>query len=231
VVFTYTSSSNQLKKQTNNLYLYENSGGSLRGSTRSSYATEFTFMKASVGVEVEGFRVTNTPLPSTVSVPVQKSWDATIDPASYKTVLVDIYLVTIGSESNPVWKGDLNLTAAGNWSASFYNLEYPEEGTYYVVVENTSEYAPSYGDDAVFININGKDVAGARVEVQGTSYAQTVNIKNSFLVLLPATGAGGTSYIVLCGALLPAIAVSMLWYRSRKRKLDKRFHRMSFAKW
>jgi len=169
-----------------------------------------------------GWIVTNTPLPSTTSIPVTKTWDATINapPDEQKFAL---YLVTEGEEDTPVWVADLTLTAANSWQGSFDNLAYPETGSYYAVVEVTDEYMPKYKNITASIFVDNKFRDAAKVEFDQSGAAITVEIENTKLLLLPNTGGLGTLLYTIGGVLVIVSPVILLLYKKRRRRLEDKF--------
>ena len=167
-----------------------------------------------------GWLITNTPWPTSTSVPITKEWDATVTHPP-DSIGFSLYLVTEGQESLPELVADLTLTKANGWQGVFEDIAYPDNGKYYVVIENTEDYTATFNSETASIYVNGKFVEGSRVEFDSGGSAATVSITNSALILLPSTGGKGTTHLyTIGGILLMTTAVILLVYNSRKRRLE-----------
>ncbi|MBQ4560749.1 MAG: Cna B-type domain-containing protein [Clostridia bacterium] len=169
---------------------------------------------------VSGWLVTNTPWPKTTSIPVVKEWDATVD-SPPESASFSLYLVADGNQSQPQWIADLTLTAESGWKGSFENIDYPEDGSYYVVVENTTDYTVTFSSSTEAVYVNGSFVEGSRVEFDSGGNAVEIKATNTARILLPATGGKGTTRLyTIGGILLMTTAAILLVYNSRKRRLE-----------
>ncbi len=207
-------------------YYIVDRGSAYGTSTSQNSATTFTLYefvppeKITTTEDVEGWIVTNTPWPENTSIPISKTWDATV---SYHPDDIDfsLYLVTEGQEGQPIWVADLTLSADNHWSGSFDEVPYPDEGSYYVVVENTTDYTVTYKTTTASIYLNNSYVDGGRVEFDGGGNAVAVEVINTALLLLPNTGGKGTTHLyTIGGILLMTTAAILLVYNSRKRRLE-----------
>lgn len=212
-VFGYSSS----------YYLYHN-GSSFGINQRSS-----TAFSVDLWVEEEsssetsyypGWKITNTPL-TEISIPVEKLWDATVYENEKTEVSIDLYLVTIGSEDAPVFKETLLLNSENGWKSSFENLPYPEDGSYYAIIENTDDFTASYSGETVMITVDNQQKTAHRIEIDSGGTAVTPTVTNSALLLLPETGGSGVITYIFLGVPLLLIPCAVCFNSKNKRKIKE----------
>ncbi|MBR5514666.1 MAG: Cna B-type domain-containing protein [Clostridia bacterium] len=224
-----TYSGNKLSAVVNNstYYLigYNNGYGT---TTTQRNGTNFTLQewvepKEIITIESKpGWMVTNTPWPKAVSIPVTKTWDATVNDLPNE-ITFDLYLVTQGKEAGPIWVSELTLTADNQWKGSFNDLSYPETGQYYAVTERGTDYLPEYKNETVSIFVDDKYSKAARVVYDTDGAAITVEIENTALILLPKTGSLGTLWYTVGGIVLIASSAVLLLYKKRRRRQEGNF--------
>lgn len=196
-------------------YLYDN-GGSLSTTSSSQSATAFIPYRwvepyeSTTTTQVPGWKITNTPWEEKLSIPIEKLWDSTVSESNKQDVAINLYLVTVGAEDTPQWIAGTILTSDNSWKGSFDDLEYPEDGSYYVVMEDTDEFTAAYGGITAMITVDNQSRQGAKVEITESGEAVTVEITNSALTLLPATGGWGTTWFIPAGILLIIISAILL---------------------
>ena len=169
-----------------------------------------------------GWIVTNTPWPSTMSIPVTKTWDATVGvPPS--EVRFALYLVSEGHEDTPTLISELTINGNNQWQGSFNDLSYPETGSYYAVVELTDDYMPKYKNDTVSIFVDDRFREAARVDYDQGGNAIPIEVENTTLLILPETGGLGYLWYTIGGIALIASAAVLLLYKIRKRRQEGNF--------
>ncbi len=151
---------------------------------------------------VPGWLVTNTPWDETMSIPVEKLWDATVSEGHKEEVNVNLYLVSTGTDASLSYVDSLTLSAENGYKGSFEELAYPEEGSYYCIWEVTDKFKPNYSGETVSIFVDNAYHDAQRVTLDSQGKAATVSITNTLLVLLPETGAAGTETYTAAGTLL-----------------------------
>ncbi|MBE6927782.1 MAG: Cna B-type domain-containing protein [Ruminococcaceae bacterium] len=197
------------------------SNGSYRGSAWSSTSfTTYVYNEAIVE-EVDNppyWKVTNTPRPTHINIPIQKNWDRTLPGSSKKEVTFSLYYVAEGK--NPELKGTIALNEQNVWFNEFVNMPVPEEGAFYCVIENTTEFDVRYGDNLVKIIIDGKLREASKVVLDDEGKAVQVDITNSFLLVMPATGGVGTQWYTIGGLVLIVASLLLMYKRQKCRKED-----------
>lgn len=196
------------------------SGWGYYGVGSQSQATPVTAHKwveaydTTVRVEIQGWQVTNTPWDETMSIPVEKLWDATVSEGHKEGVNVSLYLVSTSGEVTYV--DSILLDAAGGYKGSFEDLPYPENGGCYCIREVTDKYAPHYSGEVVTVFVDNAYHDVHRVTLNSQGDAETVSITNSLLVVLPETGGHGPLTYTIAGILL-LIAGVLALYKTKSR--------------
>ncbi len=226
-------SSSRLKVGSKNYYLRD-TGSAYRGTNQSSSAATVTLYEwveestTTTSVDVPGWRITNTPWSDSFSIPVEKSWDSTVAETERSPVSFGLYLVNVGNEASAQLQATLTLNASNGWSGSFTDVPYPEDGSYYCVMEHTDEYRVSYGGETVSILSDSQTNEAERVTVDDTGQAGTVQVTNAALVLLPNTGGRGVWPHIIGGIALMATAGVLLWMTHQKQSPAKQRKKCGF---
>jgi len=196
-------------------------------SLASSYRSQTTFTiqvwNDPVYEEVDTppvWQITNTPLPTKLDIPVQKIWDSTVSEESKKEISVSLYLVS-GDGGAATRLASLNLNEANGWKGTFEDYDRPEEGSFYCIAENTTDFKVTYGENTVSVFIDGQLSNAAKVTTDDSGNAAQVEVTNAFLVVLPATGGSGT-YMYTLGGLVMILASILLLYKHQKRRKEDR---------
>jgi len=166
--------------------------------------------------EIFGWQVTNTPWDETMSIPIEKLWDATISEGHKEAVSINLYLVTAGADTRVTYVDSLTLNSDNGYKGSFDELPYPEEGSYYCIREVTDKYSPHYSGEVVNLFVDNTYHDVHRVTLDNYGDAVTVSITNSLLVLLPETGGNGVTVYTALGILL-LIAGAGALYKNKSR--------------
>lgn len=210
-----------------NMYVQKGAKTTINGSGWGFYAvsnasqasriTAFKWVEASNGTDqepVDGWRITNTPWPETLTIPVEKQWSPIVSDSEKQAVTVNLYLVTTGADPTVTLKGNITLSAENGWQGSFTNLPYPDTGSYYCISEATDEYLVTYSGETVTIFADNAYRDAARISIDTGGNAATVIVTNSIPILLPETGGVGTLLYTLGGALV-IITGMLLLYKKR----------------
>ncbi len=200
------------------------SGWGFRTTANESEATGVVAYKwveaqdTTVTEDVDGWLITNTPWDETMDIPIEKLWDATVSDGHKEAVTVHLYLVETGNTDTVTHIQSLTLNADNGYKGSFTELPYPEEGSYYCVMEQTQSFAPTYGGAVVTIFADNAYHDAARVEIDSQGKAHTVSITNSLLVLLPETGGSGIALYTASGLVLIGIGAALLYINKKRRR-------------
>ncbi len=200
--------------------VYQNSRFS--GSTSSSNAIKFDAYQwlppstVTETVKIVGLRVTNTPLPEHLSIPFTKLWDATVAESDKTQITASLYLVTLGAEDNPTLIKTATADANGNWQGVFSDVSYPQQGSYYVIIEEPSDYTVAYSGETVKITVNGIRRDAHKVIIGNDGTAIRAEITNARLIVLPDTGGIGILPYIGAGAAMLCIAI-LLYAKTKKR--------------
>jgi len=186
-------------------------------ASEASRITAFKWVEASNGTQtepVDGWRITNTPWPDSLSIPVEKQWSPIVSESEKQAVSLNLYLVTTGADPTVTLKGTITLSAENGWRGSFTDLPYPDTGSYYCISEPTDKYMVTYSGQTVTIFADNAYKDAARVDIGADGTATTVTVTNSIPILLPETGGTGTLLYTLGGALV-IITGAILLYKKR----------------
>ncbi len=226
VSITYNSNYKLSRRSGLRTYYLRDNNGNITTTTSSSYGAAvhlYRWVEPTTKEETtivtnkvyyKGYKITNTPA-TDFDLLVEKLWDATIADDNKKDVTVNLYLVTIGAEDDPEFVSSITLTETNGWKDSFDDLAYPEDGTYYAVMEATDEYSASYNGEKVTITLDNRSKEAHRVNINESGTAVTVVITNSALLLLPETGGWGIYIIPIIGILLVAVTALLIFFRKK----------------
>ena len=151
----------------------------------------------------------------TIELPVEKQWDAGVDPELMDFVTMKLYMVTehvdeygdLIRTATPV--SYLTLSNDNDWADRFTGLRKPDESWYYVVAEVVpSGFTAGYNGETVTVTTDGENFFQA---VKIEDFETTVTVTNLVSVQLPTTGGGGTHWYTLGGILL-ILTATLLWY-------------------
>lgn len=220
VNLTYSSNKIGRRSGMRTYYIVDNNGtlSTATSSGSGSAITLYSWVEPTTKEEVQdvekvmlhqGYRITNYP-GTKFNLLVEKIWSPTVLLEERNQVTINLYLVTIGDESNPQLISRVNITESNNWLGTFNNIEFPKEGTYYAITEETDEFAVGYSGETVIINVAGKDKVAHRVNLEGFDNNVTVQVTNSELILLPETGGIGIRLIPALGAFIMSMATLAL---------------------
>ena len=157
-----------------------------------------------------------------MDIPVEKTWDETVTEGHKEAVTVKLYLVETGQTDTVSYIQSLVLSEDNGYKGSFTGLPYPEEGSYYCIMEQTEKFDPTYSGEVVNIFVDNTSHKAARVKIDSQGKAHTVTILNFVLVLLPDTGGGGVALYIASGLILTGVGVSML-YKNKKRRREANY--------
>lgn len=221
VTITYT---NERIKSDSSGYLRDNGTSNFRATSMSSLASKYTVYRwyepstETTVKQIPGWRVINTKWDETIDIPVETIWDVTVITSRRKEVKVDLYLVNEADMSAQL-VSTLKINENTLWEGSFNDLERPSEGSFYCIVEDSTEYQIGYGANNVRVFIDEKLTRAARVNVGEDGKAEITRITNSYLVILPETGGTGIEWYTL-GGLVLMVASMLLLYRHQKRRRE-----------
>ncbi len=218
----FTLDSSRLKNTASGRYI--SAGNSYSTSTSGTRFTIYEWVEPQL-TEIEltgpGFRITNTPWPDKMSIPITKQWSESISDDRRTDAVFDLYLVAEDQGAIPQYVSSLTLSSTDNWQGSFTELEHPPDGSYYWITENTESFIPIYTQPLTELVINGKSISGVRVNTADDGNAVEIFVTNTPMILLPATGGKGATHLyTIGGILLMTTAVILLVYNSRKRRLE-----------